>query len=63
MSKRKTEPLFWGIILLAIGALFLLDNLGVDIDIWKIIGDYWPLILVAIGLKNIWLYYQEKKSG
>lgn len=63
MSKRKPEPLFWGLILLVIGILFLLDNFVVDIDIWDIIGDFWPMILIAIGLKNIWVHYQGKQSG
>ncbi|MCK4765760.1 MAG: hypothetical protein KAW12_26410 [Candidatus Aminicenantes bacterium] len=60
MSKTKAEPLVWGIILLVIGALFMLDNLGVDIDIWDILGTYWPLILVAIGVKNVWVHIQNR---
>ena len=64
MSKRKAEPLFWGLILLIIGVLFMLDNFGIDIDIWEIIGDFWPMILIAIGAKNVWLHYQNKnKTG
>lgn len=61
MSKRRQDMLFWGIILLAIGVIFMLDNLGVDIDVWDIIGDFWPMILIGIGLKNIWVHYQNKK--
>lgn len=60
MSKRKQESLFWGIVLLCIGLLFLLDNMGVDIDIWDFIGDYWPVILIAIGVKQIWQHYSAK---
>jgi len=45
MSKRKQESLFWGIVLLLIGAVFLISNLGVDIDVWEVLGDYWPVIL------------------
>jgi hypothetical protein len=60
MSRKKQEKLFWGVILLIVGALFMLDNFGVDIDLWEIIGDFWPLILIAIGLKNIWIYYSAK---
>ena len=62
MSKRKQESLFWGVVLLLIGLIFLLDNLGVDIDVWNIIGDYWPVILIAIGAKNIWQHVSAKKD-
>ncbi len=61
MSKRRQETLFWGIVLLVIGSLFMLDNFGVDIDVWKIIGDFWPMILIGIGVKNIWAHYQSKR--
>lgn len=35
-----------GLILIVIGALFLLQNL-VSIDIW---GNFWPIILIVIGI-------------
>jgi hypothetical protein len=62
MSKRKQESLFWGLVLLIVGALFMLSNFGMDIDIWDFIGDFWPTILIVIGLKNIWDHYQYKSS-
>jgi lia operon protein LiaF len=62
MSKRKQESLFWGIVLLLIGAVFLISNLGVDIDVWEVLGDYWPVILIVIGAKNIWQHYYTKKQ-
>jgi len=62
MSKKKQETLFWGVVLLIIGVLFMMDNFGIDIDIWEIIGDYWPLILIGIGLKNIWAHIQTKNN-
>jgi len=62
MSKKKQESLFWGIVLLLIGTIFLMGNLGVDIDVWEIIGDFWPLILIAIGVKYIWRHFDSKKQ-
>ncbi|MGE5672543.1 MAG: LiaI-LiaF-like domain-containing protein [Mycobacterium leprae] len=37
-----------GLILIALGVIFLLDNLGFFswVSIWK----FWPLILVALGV-------------
>jgi cell wall-active antibiotic response 4TMS protein YvqF len=63
MSKRKQETLFWGVILILVGVLFLLDSLGIDIDIWDIVGKFWPTILIAIGVKNILVHYQNKESS
>ena len=62
MSKRKQESLFWGLVLLIVGVLFMLDNFGVDIDVWDIIGDFWPTILIVIGIKIIWSHVQYKKE-
>jgi lia operon protein LiaF len=62
MSRKKQESLFWGVLLMLIGVLFLLDNFGVDIDLWHIIGDFWPMILIAIGLKNIWYHFNKKRE-
>lgn len=61
MSRKKQESLFWGLILLIIGVLILLSNLGMDIN-WRSIGKFWPMLLIIIGLKNIWQHYTNKKS-
>jgi len=61
MSRKKQESLFWGVILTLVGALFLLDNF-VDIDFGHIIGQFWPMILIAIGAKNIMYHYSSKQN-
>jgi predicted membrane protein len=55
MSRRQyrsgTHGLFFGAIVVAIGCLLLLDNLGIVRfhDIWQ----YWPVLLVAYGVSRI----------
>ena len=44
-SKRK-DPLVWGIVLIIVGALFLLQN---TIDIWWTVARLWPVLLIAWG--------------
>ncbi len=62
MNKDKLDTFFIGFVLMAIGALFLLDNFGhLDFSLWSFVAKFWPLILVYIGLKNIILYFAEKK--
>ena len=60
MSNQSKGSITGGIILLLIGSLFLLHNLGVNVHVWDFLGTYWPLILIVIGVKNIFLYLQKK---
>jgi predicted membrane protein len=41
--------IIWGIALLLFGLLLLLDNLGIA-DFGDIVGNFWPVILIVIGL-------------
>jgi hypothetical protein len=61
MTNTKKESLFWGLIILVLGMLFLLKNFGLEINIWHLLGKYWPVILIYIGVKNIYLYLNKNK--
>jgi lia operon protein LiaF len=61
MAKAKKESLFWGFIILLLGVLFLLKNYGFEINVWHLVGKYWPLILIYIGLKNVYLYAKKNQ--
>ena len=61
MANTKRESLFWGLIILVLGMLFLLKNFGLEINVWHLLGKYWPLILIYIGAKNIFLYMKKTK--
>jgi predicted membrane protein len=50
-SPRATGRVVAGVILLALGAIFLLDNFGV-IDAGDVFR-YWPLILLGLGLTRL----------
>jgi TM2 domain-containing membrane protein YozV len=50
----------WGIILILLGSLFLLANF--DIISYESFIDYWPLILVGLGLKLVVDHFSTKKS-
>lgn len=50
-SQPRSRSLFWPIILIGLGVLFLLNNLGiVSWNTWNLIWRFWPLVLVAVGL-------------
>ncbi len=63
MSNRGNDKTVFGLILVVLGIIFLLNNLDItDIEIWDdVIFTYWPLILIYIGVKNLVLYYRSKK--
>lgn len=61
MKKNRGEALFWGGVIMLIGLVFLLRNMGYHIDIWHIFTKYWPVILILIGLKNIVYYFLQEK--
>ncbi|OGO20278.1 MAG: hypothetical protein A2Z14_16220 [Chloroflexi bacterium RBG_16_48_8] len=57
MEEKKEmsyRSLFWPILLIGLGTLWLLANLGILPDInWKFFLRLWPLILIIIGLDII----------
>ncbi|MCP2520918.1 DUF5668 domain-containing protein [SCandidatus Aminicenantes bacterium Aminicenantia_JdfR_composite] len=58
MKKEKREKLFWGIVLIIIGIIFLLHNL--NISFWENLFDLWPLILIGWGIWKIYLGVIER---
>ena len=51
MDSRYRRPGIAGpVILIALGVIFLLSNLGlIEMSFWDIIARFWPILLVAIG--------------
>ncbi|MDI6848940.1 MAG: DUF5668 domain-containing protein [Candidatus Saccharicenans sp.] len=48
-SKSGQGRIFWGLFLVLIGLLFLLEQAGY-VDVGRIIFTYWPAIFILIGL-------------
>lgn len=45
----KTEKVIWGLILIFIGSVFLLNNFGVINFYWGSVWRFWPIIFILIG--------------
>jgi len=64
-QKNKKENLAWGIILILIGAIFLLDN--INVNVWDAFARLWPLVIIAWGAWKLYFGIkernQEKKPG
>ena len=62
MNKKKSETIFWGILIIILGLIFLSRNLGwTDFNIWEVTTTYWPLVLIYIGARNIIVFFIQKK--
>jgi hypothetical protein len=52
MQYQRGVRLFWPIILIGVGSILLLTNLGVITgNPWAIIFQLWPVLLIALGLE------------
>ena len=50
--SRTGPRLFWPIILIGVGVIFLLNNLGVITGSpWEVIWRLWPVLLIALGVE------------
>ncbi len=49
--RPRSRSFFWPILLISVGVLLLLNNLGVVAwSTWNLIWRFWPLVLIAIGI-------------
>jgi N-terminal domain of toast_rack, DUF2154/Domain of unknown function (DUF5668) len=51
--NRRGSTITGGLIVVAIGVIFLIANLQPELDLWSIAMRYWPVILIIIGLGKI----------
>ena len=56
----KSGSIFWGIILMAVGGILLLANF--DIISYGTIFDFWPLVIIVIGIKLVMDYMTKNKE-
>ncbi len=50
MAKRK-DPLIWGLVLIVLGLIFILENIG--LDAWEFTWRFWPVILIVWGASKL----------
>lgn len=48
-TRNAGGRIFWGLTLIGLGILFLLDQLG-EIDFGDVVSRYWPAVFILIGL-------------
>ena len=50
----RARALVFPLILILVGGLFLYGSWKPEFDPWRILGTYWPVILILLGLGRIW---------
>ena len=53
MSNRLRPSLLGALLWIALGIVFLLKNFGIGPDFWSLIGRYWPVLLILLGVGKI----------
>lgn len=59
MTQKRKDSLVWGILLIVIGALFLLNN---TINIWWTIARLWPVLIIAWGALKLYNGLKEREQ-
>ncbi|MHA0856651.1 cell wall-active antibiotics response protein LiaF [Paenibacillus sp. CMAA1364] len=63
MRKGWFDQFFGGFVLIAIGILFILQQMDIiDISIGSIVSTYWPLLLIYAGIKHLMPSRKEGNS-
>ena len=52
----------FGIVLIAMGLLFLASNLRPSFDPWRVLWKYWPLLLIMLGLAKLWDHMRSRND-
>ncbi|HAL57346.1 MAG TPA: hypothetical protein DCP63_12985 [Bacteroidetes bacterium] len=47
MNRKTISNIYWGLILIALGIVYLASNLGYLELSWRV---YWPMALIVLGL-------------
>ncbi len=58
-SQKHRDSLIWGVILIVIGGIFLLETMHVRV--WHYVWRLWPVVFIVWGANK--LYYGLKERG
>ena len=56
----KSGSIFWGLLLILIGTALLLGNFGAVS--YRVIFDFWPVVVIVIGVKLVFDYYSRNRT-
>jgi hypothetical protein len=60
-KQRHRDSLIWGIILIVVGGIFLLETLHVRV--WHYVWRLWPVIFIVWGANKLYYGLKERRQG
>ncbi len=61
--EPRRLSIFGGLLWILIGSLLLVNNLVADIRVWQLFRDYWPVLLILLGLVKLADHFRVRQSG
>lgn len=58
----RSGTLTAGLVLIAIGIVFFLEIWYEGFSIWHLVGRYWPVILILVGLNKLYGYFTWQET-
>ncbi len=56
-AQARGGALTAGLILIAIGVIFLIESFHENFSVWHLFVRYWPIILIIVGLKRLYAFF------
>jgi len=56
----RRGSIFWALILIGVGVLFLLQNFNPSIHPWHVIAKFWPLLIIFWGISKVVDYFRAR---
>jgi DUF4097 and DUF4098 domain-containing protein YvlB len=56
----RRSSIFWALILIGVGVLFLLQNFNPSIHPWHVIAKFWPLLIIFWGISKVVDYFRAR---
>jgi hypothetical protein len=62
-TEHRPSRSIWGaVVLIALGVLLLLANLGLNFNPWSLLARFWPLILIFLGIGGVIDYFRVRSD-
>ncbi len=61
--RPRRRSIFGGLLWLTVGSLLLANNLGANFDAWEMISQFWPVLLIALGVAKLFEHVAARQRG
>jgi hypothetical protein len=58
--SHRRSSIFWALILIGVGALFLWHNFNPSVHPWNLIAKFWPVLIILWGVSRLFDYLQAR---